>query len=281
MVILNNIIPEIIIKKRLETLECAEITIHDDIWTCSNEFREDIKFFFKNKQHYKIAEIGSHKGYSTRFLSNIFEKVYAVDNSIIWTDFNKNLNKDKKNIEYIHLDIYKNPWDIIPDVDIVFIDAVHTYEHCKSDIYNSITRFSNLKYIIFDDYGVWSGVKRIVNECLIDEILIFEKYIGLNDVPGPHNTIFENTSEGIICKVNKINKQLINQKYKWEDSTITFLENGIMNAFGTGKYLFIDKYLVKCYFGGRLHLLKFNHYYSIFISVREDDNQVVIGDLIV
>ena len=54
-----------------------------------------------------------------------------------------------------------------------------------------------------------------------------------------------------------------------------------MNAFGTGKYLFIDKYLVKCSFGGRIHLLKFNHDYSIFISVREDDNQVVIGDLIV
>ena len=25
------------------------ITIHDDIWTCSDEFRKDIKYFFKDK----------------------------------------------------------------------------------------------------------------------------------------------------------------------------------------------------------------------------------------
>ena len=29
------------------------------------------------------------------------------------------------------------------------------------------------------------------------------------------------------------------------NSTIEFLENGKMNAFGAGKYRFIDKYLVK------------------------------------
>ena len=64
----------------------TEVNIHHDIWTCSDEFREDIKEFFKDKSHYKIAEIGSHKGYTTRYLSNIFEKVYAVDNSVEWIE---------------------------------------------------------------------------------------------------------------------------------------------------------------------------------------------------
>ena len=117
------------------------VNIYEDIWTCSDEFREDIKYFFKDKSHYKIAEIGSHKGYTTGYLSNIFEKVYAVDNSVEWTNFNKNLNKDKNNIEYVHLDIYKDTWDIIPDVDVVFIDAGHSYQQCKSDMYNSIRNF--------------------------------------------------------------------------------------------------------------------------------------------
>ena len=46
---------------------------------------------------------------------------------------------------------------------------------------------------------------------------------------------------------------------------------------GSGKYHFIDKHLVKCDFGGRKHLLKFNNDYSTFISVREDDFDIVVG----
>ena len=51
-----------------------------------------------------------------------------------------------------------------------------------------------------------------------------------------------------------------------------------MNAFGAGKYSFIDEYLVKCDFDGREHLLKFNGNYSEFISVRKDDFEVVVGN---
>ena len=250
------------------------VNIYEDIWTCSDEFREHIKYFFKDKSHYKIAEIGSHKGYTTGYLSNIFEKVYAVDNSEEWTNFNKNLNKDKNNIEYVNLDIYKESWAAIPDVDVVFIDAGHSYQQCKSDMYNSIRNFKNLKYIIFDDYGVWSGVKQIVNESLINKTIIFEKYIGLNNVPGPNNKVVKNTSEGIICRIN----QLLNKKYAWENSKIEFLENGKMNAFGEGTYEFIDKYLVKCNFGSRDHLLKFNEDYSTFISIRKTDFEIVHGN---
>tara|TARA_B100000427_G_C15461512_1_gene574282 strand:+ start:1014 stop:1250 length:237 start_codon:yes stop_codon:yes gene_type:complete len=74
------------------------------------------------------------------------------------------------------------------------------------------------------------------------------------------------------------NKPIINKKYVWENSNIEFLENGKMNAFGPGKYRFIDKYLVKCDFGGREHILKFNQNYSTFISVRQDDFEVVVGN---
>ena len=250
------------------------VNIYDDVWTCSDEFREDIKYFFKDKSHYKIAEIGSHKGYTTGYLSNIFKKVYAVDNSVEWTNFNKNLNKDKNNIEYVHLDIYKDSWDIIPDVDVVFIDAGHSYKQCKTDMYNSIRTFKNIKYIIFDDYGVWPGVKQIVNESLINYTLIFENYIGLNNVPGLNNKVWKNTAEGIICGIN----QLLNKTYIWQNSNIEFLENGKMNAFGMGKYNFIDKYLVNCHFDGKEHLLKFNEDYSRFISVRKHDFEVVVGN---
>ena len=262
--------------KKYSNIINKSINIHDDIWTCSDEFREEIKDFFKEKSHYKIAEIGSHKGYTTRFLSNIFKKVYAVDNSVEWTNFNKSLNNDRNNIEYVHLNIYKDSWDIIPDVDVVFIDALHSYEHCKSDMYNSLKRFKNLKYIIFDDYGVWSGVKQIVNESLTNQILTFEKYIGINNVPGLRNEVFKNTAEGIICRIN----QLLNKKYTWNKSTIEFLKNGKMKAFGEGKYEFIDKYLVKCFFGNKEHLFKFNKNYLRFISIKKVNFDVQVGNLL-
>lgn len=177
--------------------------IDHDIWTCSDKMRKDIADFFKDNSHFKIAEIGAHKGYTTKIISKIFSKVYAVDNSVEWTNFNKNFNKDATNIEYVMLDIYKDSWDILPhDIDVTFIDAVHSYDGCKSDIMNSIKRFTNLQYIIFDDYGVWNGVKQIVDELIKKKVLVFEKFIGINNVPGPNGTV-KNVNEGIICRVNR------------------------------------------------------------------------------
>jgi hypothetical protein len=201
LVVMNNFLnnmKEITYNNLNETLH-----IENDIWTCSSKMRTDIADFFVNKRKFKIAEIGSHKGYSTRILSRLFSKVYAVDNSVEWTEFNKNFNKDITNIEYVMLDIYKNNWDILPDdIEVSFIDADHSYNGCKSDIENSIKRFKNLKYIVFDDYGVWSGVKQIVDELMANKTLVFERFIGINDVPGP-NGIVKNVNEGIICALRK------------------------------------------------------------------------------
>jgi hypothetical protein len=176
--------------------------IDDDLWTCSEKMRYDIYDFFKDKTHFKIAEIGSHKGYSTKVLSKIFSKVYAVDNSIEWTNFSKEFNKDISNIEYVMLNIYNDSWDILPDdIEVTFIDADHSYEGCKSDIVNSINRFKNLQYIILDDYGVWNGVKQIVDELIENKTFKFERFIGITDVPGPNNTVVKNVNEGIICSI--------------------------------------------------------------------------------
>jgi hypothetical protein len=267
----------------IDNLLSDTLNIEDDIWTCSSKMRYDIYYFFKNKRHFKIAEIGSHKGYSTKVLSKIFSKVYAVDNSIEWTIFNKNFNKDAKNIEYIMLDIYKDSWEILPDdIEISFIDAGHSYECCKSDIFNSLKQFKNLQYIIFDDYGVWSGVKQIIDELIENKILIFEKFIGLNDVPGP-NGIVKNINEGVICSINNfvnIIDKIINKTYSWENSYIRFLDNFKMNAFGEGYYKIIDKQNIIANFGGRIHNICFNNDYTQFTSSRKDDLQIVNGKVI-
>jgi lipopolysaccharide biosynthesis glycosyltransferase/predicted O-methyltransferase YrrM len=267
--------------KNIDALLSNSLSIEDDIWTCSSKMRYDIYEFFKEKSDFKIAEIGSHKGYSTKVLSKIFSKVYAVDNSIEWTNFNKNFNKDATNIEYVMLDIYKDNWEVLPeDIEVSFVDANHSYNSCKSDIINSINRFKNLQYIILDDYGVWPGVKQIVDELIKNKTLKFEKFIGINDVPGP-NGIIKNVNEGIICSINKfINNNLKDKMYTWENKDIKFLDNFKMNAFGEGRYEFIDKQNIIAHFGGKVHKIRFNDDYTTFSSIRKNDSQIVNGKLI-
>lgn len=281
MTIFLNSLKKVI--KNNDTVFENTVNIEHDIWTCSSKMRHDIYDFFKDKSKLKLAEIGSYKGYSTKVLSKIFSKVYAVDNSIEFTEFNKNFNKDITNIEYVILDIYKDSWEILPDdIEVTFIDAGHSYECCRSDIYNSIKQFKNLQYIIFDDYGVWSGVRQIIDELVNNETLILEKFIGINDVPGP-NGIVKNVKEGVICSINKFaNKidEIINKTYTWEKSSITFLSNFNMDAFGKGNYAIVDKQNIIARFGNKTHVIKFNNNYTEFISIREGDSQVVNGKMI-
>lgn len=259
------------------------IDIYDDIWTISTKMRTEIVEFFNEKPKYKIVEIGSYKGYTTKELSKIFSEVYAVDNNENFIQISKELNKNANNIHYVNLDIYKSTWDILPsNIDVVFIDAAHDYKAVKSDIMNSLNRFENLKYIIFDDYGVWPGVKKIVDELLVSHILIFEKYIGLTNIPGPKE-IVNNTNEGIICSVNvsKTINTIINKSYTWENSKIKFLPNYKMSAFGKGDYIINGLHQITATFGGRIHDIIFNEDYTEFKSIRRRDSQVITGHLVV
>ena len=64
---------------------------------------------------------------------------------------------------------------------------------------------------------------------------------------------------------------IIKNKYSWGDSTIKFLDNCKMDAFGEGNYTIIDNNNIIAYFGGREHNIKFNNDYTEFTSIRKDD----------
>ena len=283
-------------KLNVNSLLDKTIHIESDIWTCSSKMKMDIVDYFISKKKYKIAEIGSYKGYTTKILSKIFSKVYAVDNNIERTEINKNFNKDSTNIEYVMLDLYNDNWNILPDdIEVSFIDAGHSYQQCKSDILNSMKQFKNLQYIIFDDYGVWSGIKKIVDEMIEKKTLIFEKFIGLNNVPGPDG-IVNNVHEGVICSINNliprsdavlltetstVSDEIINKSYSWEHSYIKFLDNFKMDAFGEGNYRILDKQNIIADFGTRTHHITFNSDYTEFSSTRIGDFQIVNGKVII
>lgn len=81
--------------------------------------------------------------------------------------------------------------------------------------------------------------------------------------------------EEIICK-----NILDNKKYSWQNHYITFLENGLMDAFGKGNYIQTDIYTFQANFGNRKHSLTFNNDYTEFTSTRYDDNELVKGKLL-
>ena len=157
-------------------------------------FRED----FKNKT---VLEVGTSIGFGTKILSGLFKKVITVDNS------NEKLNEAKKNlvgldnIEFKLMDVYAQKWDFNEKVDVVFIDCVHTYEHLRSDINNSLDTFDK-PILMFDDYGLFPDLKKLIDEYIESGKLKLLTKIGQHTgkiYPKTMNKILKDR-EGIICQ---------------------------------------------------------------------------------
>lgn len=195
--------------------------------TTSLKFKKDlVEFFGEDFKDTEILEVGCHAGHTTRILSYLFKKVYAMNinepsgpwkpNYIIWEDawykhYSVNLetsfNKEFENINFLEMDSYNQegwPTDVLKDVSVVFIDAVHEYYPVLSDINNAVKL--NAKYIVFDDYGLIPEVRAAVDSKINDGTLEVIKKIGFepmtqvgfNIVTGPRLTA---DFEGLICKV--------------------------------------------------------------------------------
>ena len=99
------------------------------------------------------------------------------------------------------------PIDLIKDVSVVFIDAIHKYDAVLRDIENAIKL--NAEYLVFDDYGVpWyqMDVKAAVDNKITDGTLEVVKQIGRE--PGTEvafnvqtGIVLSNDWEGLICKI--------------------------------------------------------------------------------
>jgi len=143
--------------------------------------------------------------------------------------------------------------------DVIHIDGAHFGDIPNKDFYNSLKLASDI--IIWDDTQIKTLddlLNKYIHKGLISELFMYKTLV----------------YQHRICRVN----HLLNKTYTWNNSIIEFLENYKINAIGSGRYSFIDKYLVKCDLDGKEHLLKFNRDYSRFISVRKDDFEVLVGN---
>jgi len=80
---------------------------------------------------------------------------------------------------------------------------------------------------------------------------------------------------------NRMEEAIKNKTYSWRNCAITFLENGQMDAFGEGVYIPKDTNILQAEFGEKIHTLIFNEDFTEFISVRQYDQEIVRGRLMV
>lgn len=203
---------------------------------------------FKKLPCYASQLASTNKEHLTAHIPNLIVEQICVESKTL----NNIIEKYKiKNLEAIYTDTEGHDYEILMDVNLDLLNAPPKtifFEHKHLDGTNSVNLTERPKYF-----------------------KLLEKFKSMGYY------IYNQDSEDCELKLRN-NNSLINNKYTWENSNIEFLENGNMNAFGAGKYRFIDKYLIKCDFGGREHLLKFNDDYSRFISIRKDDFEVVVGN---
>ena len=129
----------------------------------------------------------------------MFKQVIAVDNLAERHIKSQNLNKDRNNITYKVMDVYKEKWNF-NNVGVVLIDCFHDYKHVKKDINNALQLGKNIIFL-FDDYGLFPEVKRAIDEFIMEGKLKLIKKIGHYKgaiYPKTQNKILKDR-EGIIC----------------------------------------------------------------------------------
>ena len=225
------------------------ISLNTDIlWSSekwySHQLGKDRKFYDNiSKGEYKYLNTGTFIGYKSKLLKFYTDMINNMETEEFWVDLNKN-------------NWYKESGYVDQTI-------ISTYIASNYNKYNLRLDYDlNIFYVPVKD---WDDI----NLCKQN----IEKYN-----PSIVHVPFKGKYEHILRELFYNVSPLLKKTYIFENSTIEFLENGKMNAFGPGKYKFIDKYLIKCDFGGREHLLKFNENYSRFFSVRKDDFEVVVGD---
>ena len=98
-----------------------------------------------------MLELGCHQGNTTRVYSECFSKVIAVERSEQNIEIAKENCNDVSNVEFINMDVYSNDFNI-PQVDVVHVDAGHTFQEVIYDIERLVKILDNPTFI-FDDYG--------------------------------------------------------------------------------------------------------------------------------
>ena len=173
----------------------------EDRGTTSLRFKEDVfNFFYPQSQDSSIVEFGSFRGHFTQLFSRMFNQVYSIDHvTNKYYDIN---TKGLKNVtKYIH-DLYKANISKLnlSKVDVVVIDAVHTYNAVRVDTNSAHTILNKYGYLIYDDYGAFIEVKHAVDSLVKENQIKIVKYVGENEGYSYKDNHKLNAKEGVIAQ---------------------------------------------------------------------------------
>ena len=176
------------------------------------------------------------------------------------------IKKSRYSIDFLKFWAYdeesyiNNPYPVVWDQGVL-LDIYNKNIH---DIQNNSIRV---------DYG-------ILQHFSYDELLYFSKKPYILHLAGKSREDRINCSLNYYNNILNIDHTILNNKtYTWQDNSITFLENGNIDAFGNGIYIFLENNKIKAYFGGNIHNITFNNNYTEFTSIRNDDNDNIKGIL--
>lgn len=232
-------------------------------------------------------------------ISNIFDlqledKLYVLkENSCIKSDYSLFTNEEFKNLDKnltfsSEILLFKN----IPEIKKLFTDTIH---NIKEYIGNKI----QVPVSIYKSFIIYNSIKsNIVNNTLLSEICTNNTNIYKNYTIIKFPSLYEETEQYKISKIQKYMKEILfnkepcsncdittlnNKSFKWKNSSINFLEKGIVNILekeeenelGRGEYKFIEKSLVRCDFSGDVYLFKFNKLFSRYIAIKKDTLDII------
>ena len=237
------------------------------------DFHKFRNFIFKR---YNINNSVYLSNYPEVILIKRYDRMQLIDDESL-KKINKNVTSGKERRE-------------IKDIDKLELHLSTKYNDKFKSLYlefisfeEQVKYFNNAKLIICANGAAMSNLFFCKEGTNIIEVTCNKEWDFFNTISKNlnlnHVKCRENNLNKIIKYINSINI-LNNKKYSWENSSIEFLENGQMNAFGKGKYIMLDIYNFKANFGGREHNIVFNSEYTEFTSTRKDDKYIVKGSLL-
>ena len=169
--------------------------------TTTLKFKEDVfDFFYPQSQDSSIVEFGSFRGHFTQLFSRMFNQVYSIDHvTNKYYDIN---TKGLKNVtKYIH-DLYRDNISKLNlrDIDVIVIDATHSYNAVMADTNSAYKILTKHGYIIYDDYGAYDEVKHAVDTLVNNNLIKIVKYVGENEGYSYKDNHKLNAKEGVIAQ---------------------------------------------------------------------------------
>ena len=170
--------------------------------TTSKVFKVNLAQFFYKKQKQNWIELGSAQGHTTTFIANLANEVLSID----YDEKNCSLIDELKipNVKTSSIDLYSEKFrDFMKNnrFEIAVIDATHDEKHVGIDISNCIN--AGVKTFIFDDYGMFPGVKKAIDNFIDSAEVLRTNYIGMppgTHYPNTQNKVLQDW-EGIIVNI--------------------------------------------------------------------------------